>query len=130
MWFSANRHLWIISLPSKVAVPGAEQRRRDRISSDTGRMCSRAVRISKASASKLASLGRVSRAQKILTVSNQKYIRTIQNPVSVEKKVRKETSNIIEAVKHCDTSRFYKKCCLQETNDPGPRNNSPLASRR
>ena len=48
----------------------------------------------------------------------------------LKKKVRKETSNIIEAVKHCDTSRFYKKCCLQETNDPGPRNNSPLASRR
>lgn len=54
----ANRHLWIqSSLPrKKIAIPRAKKRRRDRISSDTGRMCSRAVRISKASASKLASL--------------------------------------------------------------------------
>ena len=70
-----------VVLPSKnFAIPGAKKRRWDRISSDTGRMCSRAVRISKASASKLASL----RWQGQACPENNVIPKIYQNPVFVE----------------------------------------------
>jgi hypothetical protein len=125
----ANRHLWIqSSLPrKKIAIPGAKKRRRDRISSDTGRMCSRAVRISKASASKLASLRWQGQACPENNVIPEPSI-CWKNCLA--KKTFKKNVEALEIIR----AWFYKKCPHETRiiqDHPGwPRNNSPFASRR